>query len=675
MGKATKFRNCPAVGREIAAVECGRNRGVVYNCPSDCPYCPWTPENYDDFLEIEQAVDRETNGFYRSVAGSRDNIRNAINRIMDGDGDEDEKSMQLNSLFYREYLIRDFGNGKKLFDLWRESGWKGLSRDEPFIASHKISTRVSLLEVRRVVDRQIVECVDLFSDKQEPVICCDRGLASNAAPFDTLLAWICRYPFFHRVHGIARPLPNSVESSRDRVLKAVEKLGGPSKQGPEWNDWLGIHLNEVADEIGREEKKRMLSAARNSDFKECVAVYRWRAGFSKLDLEGRCDFVWQPEDSNTRAKSGPHENHVWLRTGESAKWEEKLPKAHRSIPGVPGEPIWGHLHVYPDRVEVLAVSETLFRPMREMTEEFFGRALVFEKEFVADLAKQKFSDGEDKQHQGVILASNFFREKPDVKEVLKQTINAKLRHTLGEQIPALGGITPREAAQSPESRPILIDWMKAYLSSLESLGKQNGVVLDIDWALDELGLGELKVPRSRREILESEGGWWREVQADEIEEALLGGGSLERPDLGVFPEVEEYFDSIDKKLLKKGDLDALLYHADFAVGVLVPVGIEPKVISHGDIRAEFMALLDEISSQALQFMANDSEMDDIDSAVSLLEGVLKRSCQPKLLMSLAAMLAAYAESDAKKGKIRKEARFPILLQLEALMRCIRRVAV
>ncbi len=113
-------------------------------------------------MEIEQCVDQETNVFYKSVAGSRGNIRNAIDRIMDGDGHEDEKIIELNSLIYREYLIRDFGAGKKLFDLWHESGWKGLSRDEPFIASHKISSRVSLLEVRRVVDGQIVECVDFF---------------------------------------------------------------------------------------------------------------------------------------------------------------------------------------------------------------------------------------------------------------------------------------------------------------------------------------------------------------------------------------------------------------------------------------------------------------------------------------------------------------------------------
>ena len=248
-------------------------------------------------------------------------------------------------------------------------------------------------------------------------------------------------------------------------------------------------------------------------------------------------------------------------------------------------------------MEVLSNSEALFRPMLEMTEEFFGRALVFEKEFVADLAKQKFSAEENDQHQGVVLASNFFREKSDMKEVLKQTLNARLRHTLGEQISALVGITPREAAQSPETRPILIDWKKGYLSSIESLGKQNGVVLDIDWALDELGLGELKVPRIWRGITEREEGWRREVDADQIEEVLFGNRSLERPDLGG-PEVEEYFESIDKKLLKKPELEALLSYADFAVGVLVPAGIEPKAISHDDIRGEFMALLDEISNHA-----------------------------------------------------------------------------
>ena len=124
----------------------------------------------------------------------------------------------------------------------------------------------------------------------------------------------------------------------------------------------------------------------------------------------------------------------------------------------------------------------------------------------------------------------------------------------------------------------LIDWMKGYLSSLETLGKKNGVVLDIHWALDELGLGELKVPHSPREILESEGGWWREVDSSDIDEALTGEGNIEMPNLEIFPEVEEYFESIDKKLLTKPELEALLYHADFAVGVLVPAGIEPRSI-------------------------------------------------------------------------------------------------
>jgi hypothetical protein len=71
MGKANKLRECPAAGRAITAVECGRNRGVVFDCPEDCPFCPWSAGNYDALLEIEDAVDAATWIFYKEVAGVR----------------------------------------------------------------------------------------------------------------------------------------------------------------------------------------------------------------------------------------------------------------------------------------------------------------------------------------------------------------------------------------------------------------------------------------------------------------------------------------------------------------------------------------------------------------------------------------------------------------------------
>ena len=70
MAKADKLRDCPAVGRKITAPECGSNRGTRYDCPPDCPYCPWTVGNYDQLLEISRKFDGKLMDFYGKTVGA-----------------------------------------------------------------------------------------------------------------------------------------------------------------------------------------------------------------------------------------------------------------------------------------------------------------------------------------------------------------------------------------------------------------------------------------------------------------------------------------------------------------------------------------------------------------------------------------------------------------------------
>src|SRR3954447_20160804 len=57
MSKAKKhLRPCPALGREITPAECGEGRGSAYRCPVECPFFPFTPENYDKSSEIEDRL-------------------------------------------------------------------------------------------------------------------------------------------------------------------------------------------------------------------------------------------------------------------------------------------------------------------------------------------------------------------------------------------------------------------------------------------------------------------------------------------------------------------------------------------------------------------------------------------------------------------------------------------
>jgi len=676
MGKASKRRNCPVAGREITPVECGTKRGTLYDCPVDCPFCPWSPENYDDFLDIEGRIDKEVLSFYESQVGLREfqNQFAGIHQQADEEGDDFLFAMQ--EVCIREFHLRDFGAGKNLFDLWRECGWKGLSRDEPFLAFFKARSRLALLEVRRVVDDQTVECVDLLGDAPKPLLICDRGLAAQATPFAFFLGWICAYPFFHRLHGVASPLPNSVESARERVLKMVVELGGPAAPGSELNAWLAGNFRKLVLELNRKEKNRMRSAVRNADFKECLAVYRWRDGVRDLKLQGRPDFVLLPEDPHELKKSGPHGNYVWLRVGKSAKREESLPKIMRSIPGMPGEPVWGHLRVFPDRVEVVATAAVLFRPMREMVEEFFADTLVFEKEFVADLAKQKFPSDSDDTEQKIVQTSNFFREQPsDMRDVLKQSMQARLRHVLDDEVPALDGLTPREASRRPGSRPMLVDWMKGYIGSLETLGKQEGIIFDFDSVLDELGLPELKIARTKPTYEISAHGWWRVLDLEDVKAFWKKPEEAHLADLGVFPGIEEYFESIDEDLLNEAELDALFNLADFTVGLLVPEDIQPTPIQGETMRRKFTDLLDEFSGEADESLEETPRKEDPEEMLALFEGIISRSPQPVLLMTLAMMLADFEKEPGQKSEIRKDNRFPILLQLEALIRSIRDVAV
>jgi hypothetical protein len=66
------------------------------------------------------------------------------------------------------------------------------------------------------------------------------------------------------------------------------------------------------------------------------------------------------------------------------------------------------------------------------------------------------------------------------------------RKFLDERIPALDGKTPRAAARDPAMRSPLIAVMKTHLHGLDQLKRDKGIVIDIDWVLDELGLPELK---------------------------------------------------------------------------------------------------------------------------------------------------------------------------------------
>ena len=69
MSKAKKLqRDCPVLGRSMSPADCGSERGSRHQCPSDCPFFPFTPANYDQHLEIEsRLIQKMHEGFARTA--------------------------------------------------------------------------------------------------------------------------------------------------------------------------------------------------------------------------------------------------------------------------------------------------------------------------------------------------------------------------------------------------------------------------------------------------------------------------------------------------------------------------------------------------------------------------------------------------------------------------------
>lgn len=667
MGQANKLRDCPAVGRGITGVECGRNRGVVYDCPAECPHCPWSPANYGDFLEIDRGIDRKTVAFFLNTVGEREGIRR-LQDVANLEGLDDidpDGEMAVHAASCREFFFRDVEPGRRLFDVWRESGWRGLVKDEPFLAGFGAGVRVALIEVVRVVDGQTVECLDLFGDPGKVLVFCDRGLAASARPFDRYLAWACRYPFFERMLGVAVPIPGAFSDARAEVLDAVGRLGGPAG-GEGLADWLGCHFMELAAQIGEDHRVSLRRRLAGSDFKECLAVYRWRDGAVDLGLEGRVDFDLAGPDAGERERLGDHLNYVWLRTGESAKWEDRLPEALRRVPGTPGEPVWGHLLVFPDRVEARAMAGAFFGPMREMVEEFFGGKLEFEREFVADRAKEKWG-GDAEEGQGVAVTTNYFRERPaDMAAVLKQDFDARMRALMDKGIPALGGLTPREAARSAESRGVLRDWAKGCLSSMESMRESQGLDLGLDWMLEELGLEDLKTARGP--VAPARGGWWRVLDSEEASEAMRAAiANAQSPGMELYPEVVEFWQGIGKDLLKRKEKEILVECGDFLVDALVPEGLEPAPVAYNDMVFRVGEVLGDLG-----YDPGTQPGEGRDHGA--FERLLGASVQPALLGRFAELALLMHEETFKGRKVDPEPLFLTLVQLEAFMRAMRQTA-
>jgi hypothetical protein len=464
----------------------------LYACPADCGHNPFAPANYSQLLEIEDALDRKT--FARLFEDTSD--RPALERVfraVDAGSPHAMQAFTVSRLFFIQGA-----DGLTCAQRWEKDGFKGLKNDERVLFRAKMQMRVTLLEVRQVIDGQNVEAVDLFAPGSPPLHLVDRSLARQAVRFAPILGWAFPLPHFWRLSGAVQVIPDWAPFEPVEIVNELARhLGGPAGLEP-LPRWLAEHFVRVShalDSTSWERRRRMFAQI---DAKWGSAVYELRAPFA--ECRGVLDAVADVEDDDLdkhERHEGFAEGRTWFDT--TANPIVALPEEARPVLGrvLLGQTFW--------RIEAMGAGR--LARLRACLETRLGDRVRFTGERIDDLGARMgmnepkgdpalvpprlLEHTEQLEITGSRLAMPPGESPEDMMAEVEQT---HLHAFLDQNIPALEGRTPREAARDPEMRPKLVRLMKTQVRGHDEKNLRTGRDADINWLLRELGLDELDVP-------------------------------------------------------------------------------------------------------------------------------------------------------------------------------------
>lgn len=489
MSKSSKWRPCPALGRDISTADCGEQRQSRLACPAHCSYNPFNPANYSRLLEIEEQLDAKTHERAMGPTQDPDALHKRIS-LAARDGE-----IGLHAFFIWRYFFEKDRDGRTFGQRWEQEGMKGLKNDESVLWHGKMQVRVALLEVHRVLEDGRVEAVDLLSQEPAPIIFIDRSIASIACRFSTILTWIYPLPHFWRLNGAGRTIPDIAQFTVPEIVREiVGHLGGPLEE-KEMRLWLAEHFgrfNKSLFATAHLRRRQMFSAM---DAKWGKAVYELRTPFAqcrdRLDEPGAVN----PDDlSDSERDEGFAEARVWFD-------ESNGPDLFAVSSGKPvlgrvllGQSLW--------RLEAFG-GEKLAR-LRQQFERQLGQSVRFQGERLDDFAAQMNAK---EPHAEVSLVPPRLLENPhqftmtssrvpvppggSAEETWQKWMRETEKAFLDDKVPALNHHTPREAAQDRALRPILVQLMKERVRSCDEQNLRSGASHDLNWMLKELNLDEL----------------------------------------------------------------------------------------------------------------------------------------------------------------------------------------
>ena len=699
-------RDCPSAGRQISAAECGSGRGSLYACPATCPFSPFTPNNYDQQLAIESNLIKKALVF-REKEKAKGRLKDSGTEYIRA-GAKDSHLVIHSQIIWEFYWERD-ASGRTLAELWLADKNSDLKNDERVLLSYSSRVRPVLYQVHRFIDAQTTEGVDLITGEVLRIV--DRSAAASACRYDTVFGWMYPMPHFSRLSGSAANFPDIADLEPATVLREIVlHLGGPAETDA-LIPWLAKHFSRVVDALAAVAAARWEASVKKLDCQLITTDYRIRKSAPLIkSIETHRDIL--PEDAQDEdLREGFNQTFIWL-VGEDAEADPlPLSLANKNQFSM-GRPVLGRILIGTERVRIEAKSASRHQSLKDQFEKLTRSHTEFLREHRIDLAEQMLSGKSGKYDPSLVpskllentaeiaFSTNLLSNNPDEPQRTALDVYAAMyENFIDGPISALDEQTPRSASQNPLMRSRLLRLMQTHIRNCDEKRRKEGVDIDLNPLLRELGLDELISEPPPLGVKKKETSL-RNSEDDFLAEAIYGDedpadfSSLSRPHrpskllrhvlsieeveertramLERYSTFEESVEAVHR--IFPGVLDFsfdLLADAvgknaaSFAIILVSRACIVMAGTQHSPIELDFVEITRLLSEDLIQ-VSNILNMTD-ESEHAAFDHWISSSLQPNLMLSLVALMMDASKDLSKKRHISSEKQFVIFAFIKSLI--------
>jgi hypothetical protein len=493
-GKRAK-RQCPAIEAYICTRCCGSQRGPDFGCTADCEFYPFGIAGYDLWLKLNDALTFKLAKRVISEVGELhfQSVSNSFPAAGVGYGAPQGEAAYLTVLHC--LLVERDGDGKTLADRWEADGWVGLRPDEALMMKYQSGAFVTITEIQKVVDHQRTECIDIFDPEKTPFIVVDRTIARRATRFSRVLGWLTHYPHFSKLGQFCHEVPDLVYQEFLDLIREDASKEGYARDEEGYKAYMTEHLSGLLEFLDVMPREKMRAIFRSMDSYHCVGTYdiAGRREEIRRILEAKPDFEW--DDHEPDEGDPPEvEYYDWRRVGQSQEIEKEMAPHFRTQPGSEWVGGVGNIKLYEDKLVFEAFTRQLYDLGKKMIRRHFGKRVKLVDEEISETAGKIADMYEDENYAREEEPRNFSSEAipPEVRaELGRKFYEEYYARFMDDPVPALDGMTPREASGNPDARPMLVELMKEHIHGIERKNREEGIDISIDFALKELGLDEL----------------------------------------------------------------------------------------------------------------------------------------------------------------------------------------